>query len=493
MRRRAFLGLAGAFPLGCAAPPPRQRDLVRVGLTLEPPNLDPTAGAAAAIDEVVYANVFEGLTRVVADGTTQPALAKAWEERDGAREYVFTLHENVRFHDGEPCDAAAVKFSLDRARAPDSVNAQKELFEPIADVAVLDPARVRIRLKRPFRALPDNLAWGDAVIVSPKSAASNAVHPIGTGPYRFVRWARGSMITLERAPNYWGTPVRLSGASFVFIPEAAAAMAALMSGDVDGFPDFSAPELLIPLRRDGRFRVAIGASQGETIVAMNNARAPFSDIRVRRALCHAIDRKAVIAGAMQGYGTPIGSHFSPADPAYVDLTGLYPYDPALARRLLAEAGFPNGFKTTLKLPPTFYARRGGEIVAAQLRAVGVEARIENIEWAQWLDQVFGHKDFDLTVVSHTEPRDYTIYGRDDYYFGYRSDAFKKLLHALESADDAERTRILQAIQRRIADDAVNVFLFEFPKLGVWRKELHGVWVDAPTQANDLTQAYWSPA
>ncbi|MES1199985.1 MAG: ABC transporter substrate-binding protein [Pseudomonadota bacterium] len=480
--------------MAACAPVDTRRNDLRVGVTLEPQHLDPTSGAAAAIDEVVYANVFEGLTRVDASGAIVPALAHAWEADAGRRSYLFHLHPGVRFHDGAPCDASAVKFSLERAMAPDSTNAQKNLFEPIAAVDVLDPTRVRIALKRTFESLPENLSWGDAVIVSPATAAQNTVHPVGTGPFRFARWARGAMIQLERAPFYWGRPAALDGVSFNFIADPASAMAALMSGDVDGFPDFAAPELLPLVRRDGRFRVAIGASQGETIVAINNARAPFSDLRVRRALSHAIDRNAVIAGAMSGYGVPIGSHFPPSDPAYIDLTGLYPYDPAEARTLLAQAGFANGFTTTLKLPPTAYARRGGEIVAAQLREVGVTARIENIEWAQWLSEVFGDKNYDLTIVSHTEPRDYDIYGRDDYYFGYHSAAFKALLTQLDAAPNAEaRTALLQAIQRKIAEDAVNVFLFEFPKIGVWRKEVQGVWVDAPVQANDMTQAHWARA
>jgi peptide/nickel transport system substrate-binding protein len=461
-------------------------------MALEPPHLDPTSGAASAVDEIVYANVFEGLTRFDAQGRVQPALARSWEvSRDGLG-YVFHLQPDVRFHDGSVCDAETVKFSLDRAFAPESTNAQKELFAQIAAVAVLDPLRVQIRLKRASEALIENLAWGDAVIVSPASAAMNVERPIGTGPFRFVRWARGALVVLERATGYWGTPARLTGASFAFIPEAASLLGALFSGDVDGFPDFGAPELLALIERDGRFRVAAGASQGETIVAINNGRAPFNDLRVRQALCHAVNRADVIRGAMHGFGLPIGSHFPPNDPAYVDLTARYPYDPALARALLAQAGFERGFATSLKLPPTAYARRSGEIVAAQLRAVGIEAKIEAIEWAQWLEQVFTNRDFDLTIVSHTEPRDYNIYARDDYYFDYHSAAFKSLLNAADTALTApERLAALQALQRQIADDAVNVFLFQFPKLGVWRKDVQGVWVDAPTQANDLTQAYWS--
>ena len=123
---------------------------------------------------------------------------------------------------------------------------------------------------------------------------------------------------------------------------------------------------------------------------------------------------------MYGFGTPIGSHYPPQDFGYVDLTGLYPHDLETARRLLAQAGYPRGFAANLKLPPPSYARRSGEIVAAELAQIGIRIRVENIEWAQWLDQVFTHHAFDLTIVSHVEPMDYDIYARRGFYFGYSS-------------------------------------------------------------------------
>jgi peptide/nickel transport system substrate-binding protein len=224
---------------------------------------------------------------------------------------------------------------------------------------------------------------------------------------------------------------------------------------------------------------------------MNNKKAPFDKLEVRRAISHAIDRQAIIDGAMFGQGTPIGSHFAPHHPAYVDLTGTYPHDLDKARALLKDAGLESGFKATIKLPPPSYARRGGEIIAAQLREVGIELEIINVEWAQWLEQVFKGKDFDLSIVSHTEPMDIGIYARKDYYFGYDSAGFDAIMAELDkTADEAGRTELLQQAQRKIADDAVNGFLFELAKSGVWNAKLKGLWANAPIQANDLTAVYW---
>ncbi len=487
---RAWIAaLAVALLAACApaAKAPNTDNILAIGMALEPPGLDPTAGAAAAIDEVVYANVFEGLTRIGPNGEVKPALARAWTIKDGGRTYRFQLQPKVTFHDGAAFTAEDVVFSLDRARAPVSKNAQKEFFEPIEAVKALDPLTVEVRLKRPVGDFLFNMGVGDSVIVDPASADTNATHPVGTGPFRFARWQKGVAITLARNPSYWGAPAALDGARFVVVPDASAAYAALLAGDVQGFPDFPAPELLSLIAKDKRFRIAIGTTEGETILAINNQRNPFTDKRVRQAIALAIDRKALIDGAMFGYGVPIGSHFAPHNAAAIDLTGLSPYDPTHARALLTEAGFPNGIDASLRLPPVGYARRGGEIIAAQLAAIGVRAKIENIEWAQWLEQVFTNKDFDLTIVSHTEANDIGIYARPDYYFGYRNSAFDALMAEVNAElDPARRTALLQKAQRVIAEDYVNGYLFQLAKIGVWDARIEGQWVNSPIQANDLT-------
>ena len=269
---------------------------------------------------------------------------------------------------------------------------------------------------------------GEAAILAPNSAANDATNPIGTGPFKFVDWVKGDHVDLARNTAYWGTPAKLDKVTFKFISDPTAAYAAMEAGDIDAYPEFPALETLAQFKKDPRFAVVVGTTEGETIMAMNNARPPFNNLMVRRAMSMAIDRNAVIQGAQFGYGTPIGSHFPPHNPAYIDLTGLYPYNPAMAKQLLAAAGYPNGFKTTLKLPPTDYARKSGQIIADELKAIGVDAQIIPVEWADWLSNVFaGAKDYDLTIVSHTEPNDIDIYARDDYYFGYHSDTFKKII------------------------------------------------------------------
>jgi peptide/nickel transport system substrate-binding protein len=487
---RTLLAAAGALTMSAVAA--AAQDAITIAMQLEPPNLDPTAGAAEAIDSVVYLNVFEGLTRFTADGSVAPNLAESWEVSEDGLVYTFKLHDGVTFHDGSSFDAEDVKFSLDRARAEDSTNAQKALFAQIAEVAVIDPLTVQVTLSQPNGALPFNLAWGDAVMVAPETAENNATAPVGTGPFRFGQWVQGDRVELVRSDNYWGEAPALAQATFRFISDPSAAFAAVLAGDVDVFTGYPAPENLAQFQADPSFQVLVGSTEGETILATNNAKPPFDNPLVRQALAHAIDRQAIIDGAMFGYGTPIGTHFAPHNPAYLDLTEQSAHDPDRARELLAEAGFPDGFTTTLKLPPPAYARRGGEILASQLRAVGIEAEISNVEWAQWIEDVFTNKNFDLTIVSHTEPMDIGIYANPDYYFQYDSPELQGIIADLTAAtDEAERTTLMQAAQRRIADDHVNAYLFQLPQLTVAKAGVQGLWPNAPVAANDLAAISWA--
>ncbi|MGQ2902162.1 MAG: ABC transporter substrate-binding protein [Neoaquamicrobium sediminum] len=484
--------VATALALATSSAAIAQRTDIVIGMVLEPPHLDPTAGAAAAIKEVGYANIFEGLTRIGPDGAVQPGLAESWEISDDGKVYTFKLHTGVKFHDGADFSAEDVKFSIDRAMAEDSVNPQKGLYSAIEKVEVVDPATVVVTLKHPQGAFLWNMGWGEAAIVSPASADGNKEKPIGTGPFKFENWAKGSSITLVKNPEYWGEEVALDKAEFRIIPDAAAAVPALLSGDVHAFSNMPAGDALPQIESDPRFKVVIGSTEGETVLATNNKKEPFDKLEVRQAIAHALNRDEIIAGTPPGLGVPIGSHFAPHHPAYVDLTGTYPYDPEKAKELLAQAGFPDGFSATLKLPPPGYARDGGQIIASQLRQVGINLEIIPLEWADWLSQVFTDKNYDLSIVSHVEPMDIGIYARPDYYFQYQNPEFNAVMEELEvTTDEAKRNELYGKAQRILAEDAVNGFLFQLPKVGVWDAKIEGMWENWPLSVADLTKVHWT--
>lgn len=487
--RTLLLNVSTAALLASAA---SAKDDITIAIQLEPPHLDPTSAAAGAIDSVLYSNVFEGLTRFNSDGGVIPGLAKSWEVSEDGLIYTFTLNEGVTFHDGTAMDAEDVKFSLDRIGAEESANAQKALYAAISEVNVIDPTTVEIKLSEPNGSMLFNLAWGDAVIVAPESIEGIKQTPIGTGAFKFDSWSQGDKIELSRNDDYWGTAPSLAKATFKFISDPTAAFSAMMAEDVDVFSGFPAPENLPQFEADPRFQVLVGSTEGETILSTNNKMPPFDNVKVREALAHAIDRQSIIDGAMFGYGTPIGTHFAPHNPAYVDLTGMSNFDPEKAKALLAEAGYPDGFETTLFLPPPSYARRGGEIIASQLAQVGIKAEITNVEWAQWLESVFKGKNFGLTIVSHTEPMDIGIYANPDYYFQYDNPAFQDLMTKLNATTDPDmRMNMLGDAQKMISTDYVNGYLFQLAALSVAKAGLNGLWSNAPTQANDLTGVSWT--
>ncbi len=485
------LALASAMAVAGVAAQAANTDLV-VALQLEPPHLDPTSAAAGAIDFVVYSNIFEGLTRFESDGSVIAGLAESWAISEDGTEYTFKLRDGVTFHDGTAMDAEDVKFSLDRARSEDSTNAQKPLFAGITSVDVIDPLTVKVTLDAPNGSFLFNLAWGDAVIVAPESIEDIKQKPVGTGAFTFVDWAQGDKIELARNADYWGQAPALDKVTFKYISDPTAAFAAVMAEDVDAFIGYPAPENLPQFDADPRFQVLVGSTEGETILSTNNKMPPFDNPLVRKALAHAIDRQAIIDGAMFGYGTPIGTHFAPHNPAYVDLTGMSAYDPELAKELLAEAGYPDGFETTLHLPPPAYARRGGEIIAAQLAQVGIKAQITNTEWAQWLETVFRGRDFALSIISHTEPMDINIYANPEYYFQYDSPEFQGLMATLTATSEpAKRAELLGDAQRMISGDYVNGYLFQLPQLSVAKTGVQGLWENSPTQSVDLTGVSWA--
>jgi len=485
------VALLAALPVAREAHAQARRALT-IGMALEPPVLDPTINQAAAVAEITQINIFEGLTRIDEQGRVLPGLAERWEVSPDARTYTFHLRRGVKFSDGTDFDSGDVKFTFERNARDDSTNGRKGYFTQIERIETPDAATVVLTLKAPSALFLFNLAENASVIVAPESAATNRSKPVGTGPYMLERWLPGNSVTLVRNPAYRAAAgIGIDRVTFRFIGDAAAQVAALLAGDVDFFANLAAVEAIGQFQRDARFQVLIGTTEGETILAMNNKRGPLADVRVRRALSHAIDRRDIIAGAMSGLAQPIGSHFAPHHPAYVDLTGAYPPDLDKARALLREAGVPNGFDVTLTLPPVPYALRSGQIVATQLARVGVRARIEEVEWARWLDAVLDKKNYDLTIVSHVEPMDIGIYGNPDYYFQYDSPALRDILaRANRTIDANEQNRAWADAQRKISEDAVNVFLFELPKVAVARAGLKGLWTNSPMFVNDVAAMRW---
>jgi len=262
-------------------------------------------------------------------------------------------------------------------------------------------------------------------MIDPRTVNTNKTSPIGTGPFKFKEWRRGDRVDLVRNPEYWqpGVP-KLASVTMRFIGDPQAQAAALRAGDIDAFPNFAAPELFGEFQKDARFKAVVGVTPRKLVAALNNQRDPLKDAGVRQAMMSAFDRKAVIDGAFSGFVTPIGSHFAPTDPGYVDLTSVWAFDPTKARKLLAEAGYPNGFTVAIKTRQMSDTTRAAEVMQELLADVGITLNMVPSEFpAKWIDEVFLKKDYEVSIIDHAEPMDIDIYSRPTYYFGYHNPKF----------------------------------------------------------------------
>ena len=470
-----------------------RKDSIVLGMTLEPPGLDPTAGAASAIAEVTLYNIFETLTKINADGSVSPLLAERWEVSPDLRTTTFYLRKGVKFSNGEPFNAQAVKFSFDRAAGEKSTNKDKRTFAAMESVRAVDEYTLVIVNKEPDPDFPFLMGQGTAILVEPKSADTNAAKPVGTGPYVLDGWAKGSSITLKASPSYRAPgALKIRRATFRFISDPAAQVASVLSGDVDAFVRVT-PRGLNQFKSNPRLQTVVAGSRAKTVLAINNAKKPLSDVRVRRAISAAIDRKAVIAGAGDGLGVPIGSHYVPGAPGYIDTTGINPYNPDKARALLKEAGVTTPLELSLVLPPPPYARQGGEVIVSQLAKVGINAKVQNVEWAQWLANTYGGAhNYDLTIISHVEPFDLDNFTKPDYYWGYQNPKFNALYAKIKTTPNvADRNKLLGDAQKLLADDAVLAWLYQPQWVTVAKKGVQGLLKDMPLFVNDLSALSWA--
>jgi len=496
MKRALLIGLLLllATPLAwSAAETPKKGGSLIVCVGDEPPGLDPTGSASAAIDRVVYSNIFEGLVKTDRTGKLVPGLASKWDISPDGKVYTFQLRKGVTFHNGEPFNAQVARWNLERGAAEGTKNAHPEFFRAIEKIETPDDSTLKLTLKDVNSLFLVQMAEGDSVMLPMKGFETTAAQPIGTGPFKFALWSRGDSVEMVRNDAYWNPALPyLDKVTYRFVKDPSAQVAALKAGDVDILGWILAPEIAMGISRDKRFKVLSGISTSEVIMSTNNKAKPFDSKLVRQAMAHAIDRKTVNELVVLGYGTPIGSHWSPITPYYVDLTRKFSYDPKKAKELLARAGYPKGFEATIKLPAIYpYAHKAGEVIADMLGQVGIKLKIEIVEWGFWLDRIFKQKDFQLSMIGHAEAWDIGIYANPNYYFQYDSQEFRDAYQkALKAAAPAEQAKWFARCQEIIAEDAVNGFLFVSPSLSAMKVELMNWWKDYPTIAMDCTEVWW---
>ena len=459
----------------------------------EPPGLDLTASPATAIQTTIHYNVQECLVKVDKLGNLVPWLAERSYTTDNLN-YTFFLKKGVRFHNGREMKAADVKFVLERAMNPETKHPHRGRYEAISNIIIKDDYTITVTLK----ALDSNflltLARPGSVIYPREAVETMKSHPVGTGPFVFSEWVRGDRIVLTKNRDYHvkGLPY-LDKVTYRFIPDPNSALAALKAGDIDISAFGLGPENVPDLRKDPRLQVILGATPNDVILSMNNSKKPFSDKRVRLAITHAINKEEALKGAMFGYGKVLGSNVDPLNPYFVDLSKAKPYDPEKAKKLLAEAGYPNGLDAVLKVAPQYYYTvRTGEVLVNQLAKVGVRVKIEQIEWGQWLSQVYRDANYDMSIIGHGEPWDINNYANPKYYFRWDNAEFQKLFKESEvTLDDKKRRDLYVKMQKMLAEEAPAVWLYMHPRLVAAKKGGQGIWKDLPIPSLDLSEVAWT--
>ncbi|MEJ0019423.1 MAG: glutathione ABC transporter substrate-binding protein [Acetobacteraceae bacterium] len=486
--------LAAALALGTAGGALAAKDLV-VGVPDNLTGLDP-ADLNDNLSQSAVRLMFEGLYMLDEHMKLRPQLAESYEASDDAKTFTFHLRKGVTFHDGSPFNAAAVKFSFDRAGNPENKLKRQSLYVMIDHTDVVDEYTVRMVLKYPFGAFVNNIAHPGALIVSPKSVQEFGKevtrHPAGTGPYQFVSWTADTL-KMKKNDHYWkpGTP-KIDTITYRGVPENGARIAMLQAGEAQ-FIYPVPPEMIKAIQNSATISVFDEPSILIRYVALNMSKKPFDNPKVRQALNYAIDKQAFAKVVFSGFSDPMDSPM-PQGLGFYQKQGTYAYDPAKAKALLAEAGYPNGFETTVTGLSNTLVQRGMQFVQQQLAMVGVTVKVEPLEAGVLTAKLFnvkGAEDSTTQMVyggwsSSTGDADwgmrpmlYTksfppVLSNQAFYSNPVTDA--AIEEGLATVDSAKRAAAYGKAQAQVWQDAPWIFLAVDHNLAAYSKKLHGAFM-----------------
>ena len=440
-------------------------------------SLDPHLAVAAGTKEVMF-NVFEGLMKPTSTGDLTPAVAESYTVSEDRLTYTFTLREGVKFHNGDEVTAEDVVYSISRCADTTDGTPLVEAFSVIQSVEAVDERTVTITISEPSNEFISYMTTA----ILPADYDQQDTAPVGTGPFKFVSRAAQDNIVLERFDEYWGTPAYLDKVTFKIMENADSLVMSLQSGAIDLCSHLTSTQVA---QLGDDFYVAEGTMNLVQALYLNNAEKPFDDVRVRQALCYAVDKQGIIDLAFDGYGSPIGSSMYPAFGKYFDesLTNYYTKDVEKAKSLLADAGYPNGFEMTITVPSNYQPHIDtAQVLVEQLKEIGVTAKIELVEWGTWVSDVYAGRQFQSTVVgvdaSNMTARALLERFTSDYgknFINYNNADYDALFQqALVTYDDGEQTAIYKAMEKNLTENAANVYIQDLADLVAVRQGLEGV-------------------
>ena len=455
-------------------------------------SLDPHKSVSAGTREVMF-NVYEGLVKPNSDGELIYAVAADCSVSDDGRTYTFPLREGVKFHNGDPVTAEDVVYSIRRCADSSEGAPLVPALSVIQEVSAPDDSTVVIRIDEPNLEFLSYLT----VAIVPAEAEDLATQPMGTGPFKYVSRSPQENIVIEKFDDYWGEKASLDKATYQIYEDSTALVMALKGGSVDLCAHLTSAQA----KQLEDFDILEGTMNLVQAVYLNNAFEPFDNKTVRQALCYAIDRQTIMDFVADGHGTPLGSSMYPAFTKYFmpELTTRYQYDPQKAKDLLQEAGYPDGFDMTIMVASNNKPHVDTcEVVAEQLRAVGIRVTIQQVEWQTWYDEAYKGRNFQATVVgmdahnmtarallerfTSDHPKNFINYHNPEY------DAlFQK---AVTAENDAEQTEIYKQMETLLTEDAANVYIQDLCDLVAMRPNLTGLQF-YPTYVMDLSTVHYT--
>lgn len=426
---------------------------VTVRLVLGPGNLDIRETAGSALDQILIDNIYQGLVARTPEQEIVPSLASDYDVSSDGLTYTFTVREGVTFHDGQELTPADVVWSLQTARDTPEFRDSARLAN-VASITA-DGQVVTLTLSEPDSTLLWNLTGRAGLVFKTDDTIDRKTAANGTGPFALDSWKQGDSITFVRNEDYWGEKAQVAEVVFAYVPDTQAALNGALAGEFDVVSGFDA-NLTDQIEANGDFTVVVGASTDKGTLAINSARAPLDDIRVRQALRQAIDKEAIVEALAAGttqYG-PIPE----LDPGYEDLSDVAPFDPEAAKALLEEAGVSDA-TITLTIS-SHYPTTVSQILVSNLREVGITLKVDQVEFPTWLQDVYTNKDYQLSFVLHTEARDFENWANPAYYFNYDNAEVQRLYAESIAATDATTAAgLLEQAARIVAEDHAADWLY----------------------------------
>ncbi|MFJ8086635.1 ABC transporter substrate-binding protein [Lysinibacillus sp. NPDC095746] len=472
------------------------QDIV-VRISDDPDFLDPHK-ATASISYQMILNIFEGLMAPETDGTLKEGLAESYSLSDDGLTYTFKIRPGVKFHNGEDLTVEDIQYSFDRLMGKNGGEKMSNSFDNVASTEAPDANTFVIKLKEPNSNFLYSLTARQSAILPKSNDGKHNENPIGTGPFAYVKYSPGSNLELKKNERYWqeGLPY-LNKVTFTFQSDDQAAIMSLMANEVD--------LTSIPWQRvsevENNYNLSHQNNNSSLIVTFNEMKAPFDNVKVRQAINYAVNKSDIIDSVFAGYAVPLGSNMSPAMGDYQKkgLENKYKRDVEKAKALLAEAGYPNGFKTkiTVSSHNDMYSNIA-QIVAANLKEIGIDVEIEVVEWGIWLDRVYFGRDYQMTTIDLTGRasaydilNDYISTNESENFFKFKNAEYDKIMeNVLKERDQAKQIDYYHRAQEILAEQAAAVYIADYQIVWGSNKKVTGL-KSYPFWYHDMSEVKFS--